>query len=324
MPPSPSPRLLDRVRIALRARHYSLSTEESYVTWIRRFIVFHGKRHPREMREREINAFLSDLAMRHHVSASTQNQALAALLFLYRTVLELPLRRPNILVRARRPERLPVVLSRDEVRAVLSRLEAAPRLVSLLLYGSGMRLLEVLRLRVKDVDFDLATITVRQGKGKKDRRVGLPDIASQLLRVHLALVRAQHQRVLAEGRGSVSLPDALEAKFPAASTQWGWQWVFPAPNPSADPRTAVVRRHHLPPTTVQRAVANAVKDAGIAKPASCHTLRHSFATHLLQDGYDIRTVQDLLGHKDVATTMIYTHVLHAFGGRGVRSPADTL
>ncbi|HKC25476.1 MAG TPA: integron integrase [Thermoanaerobaculia bacterium] len=318
------PRLLERTRTALRARHYSLSTEQTYVSWIRRFILFHGKRHPELMGEPEINSFVSHLATAEHVSASTQNQALAAVLFLYRVVLDLQLARPTLLIRAHAPERLPVVLTKDEVRAVLANLRGTPRLVALLLYGSGIRLFEALGLRVKDVDFATGTITVRDGKGQRDRRVGLPVVAAEPLRAHLAVVRAQHERDLANGYGTVALPDALARKYPAAARQWGWQWTFPARQPSRDPRTGELRRHHLLPTLLQRAVQRALAETDIAKPASCHTLRHSFATHLLQDGYDIRTVQELLGHKDVATTMIYTHVLNAAGGRGVRSPADTL
>jgi integron integrase len=322
-PPRP-PKLLDRVRLALCARRYSRRTEDQYVAWIRRFILFHGKRHPELMGEPEINAFVSHLAKDEHVSASTQNQALAAVLFLYRAVLETKLPRPDLLVRAKNPTHLPVVLSKDEVRRVFEHLESQPRLVALLLYGSGMRLLEALRLRVKDVDFDLDAIVVRRGKGGKDRRVGLPSVAATPLRAHLGIVRAQHERDLKEGKGAVLLPDALQRKYPDASKEWGWQWVFPAANLSRDPRTGFLARWHVYPGTIQRAVSRAVAAAGVDKPASCHTLRHSFATHLLQDGYDIRTVQELLGHKEVATTMIYTHVLHAFGGRGVRSPADTL
>jgi integron integrase len=318
------PRLLERVRLALRARHYSLSTEDAYVGWVRRYVLFHEKRNPELMGQPEIDAYLTHLAVDENVSASTQNQALAALLFLYRVVLGRPFGDLEDVVRARPSDRLPVVLSKDEVRAVLSRLRLTTHLVALLLYGSGMRLIEALRLRVKDVDFDASTITVRDGKGRRDRRVGLPQVAVSPLRVHLALVRARHERELAEGRGRVMLPEALERKFPSAAKQWGWQWVFPGPKPSRDPRTGITRIHHLQPTYIQRSVARAVREAGIVKPASCHTFRHSFATHLLQDGYDIRTVQDLLGHKDVATTMVYTHVLSSVGGRGVRSPADGL
>jgi integron integrase len=317
------PRLLDRVRLAVRARHYSLRTEEAYVAWVRRFVLFHAKRHPQLMGETEINAFLSDLAVRAGVSASTQNQALAALLFLYRQVLEKPLPAIAQVVRAKRPRRLPVVLTRAEVRAVIGRLGGPPRLVALLLYGSGMRLLECLRLRVKDVEFGSNRIVVRDAKGHRDRVVPFPIVLRATMAACLSRVKAVHERNLAEGFGSVFLPEALARKYPRADQEWGWQWVFPAEHRSRDPRTQVERRHHLHETVVQRAVKQAVRDVGISRAASCHTFRHSFATHLIQDGYDIRTVQELLGHKDVKTTMIYTHVLNR-GGLGVRSPADTL
>jgi integron integrase len=317
------PRLLDRVRLAIRARHYSLRTEEAYVAWTRRFIVFHGKRHPMEMGETQINAFLTDLAVRGGVSASTQNQALAALLFLYRHVLEKPLPALGAVVRARRPRRLPVVLTRAEVRAVIGRMGGTPRLVAMLLYGSGMRLLECLRLRVKDVEFAENRIVVRDPKGHRDRVVPFPMVLRAALASTFSRVKGLHARDLAEGLGSVYLPEALARKYPRADREWGWQWVFPAEHRSRDPRTQVERRHHLHETVVQRAVKQAVRDVGLSRAASCHTFRHSFATHLIQDGYDIRTVQELLGHKDVKTTMIYTHVLNR-GGLGVRSPADTL
>jgi integron integrase len=314
-------KLLDRVRAALRAHHYSLRTEEAYVGWIRRFVVFHGKRHPAGMGEPEINAFLSSLATDGRVAASTQNQALSALLFLYRNVLEKPFPEMTALVRARRPSRLPVVLTRDEVRRVLAGLGGEPRLVATLLYGSGLRLMEALRLRVKDLDVSRNEILVRDGKGQKDRVTMLPAALKPELAAHLKTVRARHDAELARGAGDVHLPDAIRIKYPGAAKSWPWQYVFPAGRESADPRSGAVRRHHLPETAVQRAVKRAVADAGIAKPASCHTLRHSFATHLLESGYDIRTIQELLGHRDVATTMIYTHVLNT-GGRGVRSPLD--
>ena len=318
------PRLLDRVHDALRARHYSIRTETAYVAWIRRFVVFHGKRHPKEMGEAEVNAFLSHLATREHVSSSTQNQALAALLFLYRNVLELPFPRLEGLVRAKRPQRMPVVLTRDEAARLLSKMDGVPRLVAVLLYGSGLRLLEGLRLRVKDVDFGLDQILVRDGKGARDRVTMLPAAAKESLRVHLASVREVHRGDCAEGRGSVLLPDALARKYPNASRDWGWQYVFPAPERSRDPRTGREGRHHVHETTVQKAVRRAAREAAIVKRVTPHTLRHSFATHLLEAGYDIRTIQELLGHKDVATTMIYTHVLNTSGGRGVRSPVDAL
>src|ERR1039457_523700 len=314
-------KLLDRVRAALRVRHYSLRTEEAYVGWIRRFVVFHGKRHPDEMGEAEINAFLSSLATDGRVAASTQNQALSALLFLYRHILEKPFPEMTALVRARRPSRLPVVLTRDEVRRVLSRLGGEPRLVATLLYGSGLRLMEALRLRVKDLDLSRNEILVRDGKGQKDRVTMLPAALKPDLAAYLRTVRTRHDAELTRGGGDVHLPDAIRIKYPGAARSWAWQYVFPAARESTDPRSGEVRRPHLPATAVQRAVKKAVADAGIAKLASCHTLRHSFATHLLESGYDIRTIQELLGHRDVATTMIYTHVLNT-GGRGVRSPLD--
>ncbi len=310
-----APRLLDRVRNCVRARHYSIRTEEAYVGWIRRFILFHGKRHPNEMGEAEINAFLSHLATRSKVSASTQGQALAALLFLYKNVLEKPFPKLESLIRAKRPVRLPTVLSRDESARLLSRMDGTPRLVALLLYGSGLRLLEALRLRVKDVDFGLHLLMVRDGKGQKEE---------DSLRLQLETARALHRRDLAEGGGSVYLPDSLARKYPAASRDWAWQWVFPADERSRDPRSGIERRHHFSETSVQKAVKKAAAGAAIHKRVSPHTLRHSFATHLLEAGYDLRTIQELLGHKDVSTTMIYTHVLNCPGGRGVRSPADAL
>jgi integron integrase len=319
--PPAAPRLLDRLRAALRARHYSLRTEQSYVQWVKRFIFFHGKRHPDELGEPEINAFLSSLATDGKVAASTQNQALSALLFLYRHVLEKPFPEMPSLVRARRPARLPVVLTREEVRRVLAHLGGEARLVATLLYGSGLRLTEALRLRVKDLDLSRNEILVRDGKGQKDRVTMLPAAIKPGLAAHLEAVRVQHGRDLALGGGDVQLPDALRVKYGAAAKSWPWQYVFPAFRESTDPRGGEVRRHHLPETHVQRAVKKAVERAGVTKHASSHTLRHSFATHLLEAGYDIRAIQELLGHRDVATTMIYTHVLNS-GGRGVRSPLD--
>jgi integron integrase len=319
---APAPRLLDHLREALRARHYSLRTEEAYAGWVRRFVLFHGKRHPREMGEREINAFLTDLAIEKKVSASTQTQALSALLFLYREVLELPFPELDRLIRAKRPRRLPTVLTKQEVTQLLSQLDGDARLVALLLYGSGLRLLEALRLRVKDVDFGTNQILVRDGKGQKDRVTMLPASLREPLAAHLERVRRMHGEDLAAGFGAVYLPDALARKFPWAAKEWGWRWVFPAASLSFDPLSGVKRRHHLHETIVQRAVRQAVRDAKIPKPASCHTLRHSFATHLLESGYDIRTIQELLGHRDVTTTMIYTHVLNRPGSLGVRSPLD--
>jgi integron integrase len=317
------PRLLDRMREAIRARHYSLRTEESYVAWARRFILFHRKRHPAEMGEREINAFLTHLAVDGRVTASTQNQALSALLFLYRHVLELPFPTLENVVRAKRPAHLPVVMTRAETRAVLTRMAGAPKLVATLLYGSGLRLLEGLRLRVKDVEFGLNQILVRDPKGNRDRVVPLPMVVRSVLPSWLASVKRRHEKDLAEGFGGVELPYALERKYPGSDRQWGWQYVFPAERRSRDPRSQVERRHHLHETLVQRAVRQAVRDAGISRPVSCHTFRHSFATHLLAEGYDIRTIQELLGHRNLKTTMIYTHVLNR-GGHAVLSPADAL
>ena len=318
------PRLLDRVRAELRARHYSVRTEQAYAGWIRRFILFHGKRHPKEMGDVEINAFLSHLATEGHVAASTQNQALAALLFLYQDVLRMRVPWLECLVRARKPERLPVVLSRDEVRRLLACVQGTPNLICRLLYGTGMRLLEGLRLRVKDVDFACNEIVVREGKGDKDRRTVLPVSLRAPLEEHLARVRALHDADLAAGAGSVRLPGALAAKYPNAPREWAWQWVFPSKTELRDSATGARMRHHLHESSVQKAVHAAVQQARLTKPVGCHTLRHSFATHLLEDGYDIRTIQELLGHSDVSTTMIYTHVLNRSGGRGVRSPVDGL
>ena len=317
------PRLLDLVRIALRTRHYSLRTEEAYVGWIRRFILFHGKRHPNEMGEKEINVFLSSLAIRDGVSASTQNQALCALLFLYREILRVD--DPNLegAIRARRPHRLPTVLTRAEVKRILGLLEGTPRLIATLLYGSGMRLMEALRLRVKDLEFGLNFILVRDGKGQKDRRVPFPTSVRPPLVTWLAQVRRWYDADRRSGLPGVFLPDAIDRKYPGASLEWGWQWAFPAEDLSTDPRSGLVRRHHVHERVVQRAVRQAVFGAGIRKPVSCHTFRHSFATHLLEERYDIRTIQELLGHASLTTTMVYTHVLK-YGGRGVESPADLL
>lgn len=315
------PHLLNRVRATLRVRHYSLRTEEYYIQWIRRFILFHHKRHPLEMGATEINAFLTHLAVDRTVSASTQNQAFSALLFLYRAVLEVDPGQLAGVVRAMRPKRLPVVLTRAEVRRVIDHLDGTYRLMARLLYGSGLRLLECLRLRVKDVDFGRNEITVRQGKGGKDRRTMLPVSVRPDLLEHLGRVKRLHERDLAGGFGSVWLPDALERKFPGASRDWAWQWVFPSAVLSVDPRTGVRRRHHAHEASVSRAITQAVRRSGMAKRATSHSFRHSFATHLLESGYDIRTVQELLGHEDVSTTMIYTHVLNR-GGQGVKSPLD--
>ncbi len=317
------PKLLDRLREALRLRHYSRRTEEAYVLWARRFIRHHGRRHPRELGPEAVEAFLTHLATERRVSASTQNQALAALLFLYREILEIELPWMSGVVRAKPRGRLPVVLTREEVRRVVERLDGTPKLIALLLYGSGLRLLEACRLRIKDVDFGRNEIVVRAGKGDRDRRTMLPSAARGLLVPHLEGVRAQHERDLSRGAGWVELPFALERKYPNAGREWPWQWIFPATRTYVEPESGRTRRHHFHESAVQRAVRDAVRCAGITKPASCHTFRHSFATHLLEDGYDIRTIQELLGHRDVATTMIYTHVLGR-GGKGVRSPADGL
>ena len=317
------PRLLDGVRAALRARHYSPRTEDAYVGWIRRFILFNDKRHPKEMGEAEVTAFLTHLAVEGRVSASTQGQALAALLFLYVEVLGRPVAELEGVVRARRPLRLPVVLTRDEVRDVLAHLEGAPRLVAELLYGTGMRLLECLSIRVQDVDFGLNQILVRDGKGRKDRRTMLPSAVREPLSHHLEGVRATFEEDAKAGSG-VTLPEALGRKYPNAPTQWPWWYVFPATSRGTYAESRERFRHHLHESVVQRAMRDAVRAAGLTKRATCHTLRHSFATHLLEDGYDIRTIQELLGHADVATTMIYTHVLNSTGGRGVRSPLDRL
>lgn len=322
---SSSPSLLSQLRRAIRTRHYSPRTEEAYVHWVRRFIRFAGLRHPRELGAVEVTGFLSHLAVEGRVSASTQNQALSAITFLYREVLDAPVGWLNALVRAKRPARVPVVLTRDEVRRVLVRLRdrGVPGLVVAVLYGTGMRLLEVMRLRVKDVDFAANQITVRGGKGDRDRVTMLPERLKGPLLRHLAVVRRQHERDVEAGAGWVALPGALGVKYPNAGREWGWQWVFPATRVYVEPVSGERRRHHLHETVVQRVFKEAVRAARIAKPASCHTLRHSFATHVLAAGYDIRTVQELLGHRDVSTTMIYTHVLNR-GGLGVRSPADTL
>jgi integron integrase len=310
------------VRTAIRLRHYSRRTETAYVRWIVRYVRFHGTRHPAELCGRDVERFLSELVERGRVSASTQNQARAALVFLYRDVLRAPVAVTDAVVRAKRPSRLPVVLTRAEVRLVLARLDGAARLVALLLYGAGLRLLEAVTLRVKDVDLDARQIVVRHGKGGKDRVTMLPAAADGPLRLQLERVRATHRRDLADG-SRAPLPGALDVKHPAAGREWAWQWLFPATTRYTDPATGERRRHHLHESAVQRAVRLAVVGAGIGKRATCHTFRHSFATHLLEDGYDIRTVQELLGHADVRTTMIYAHVLNR-GGRGVRSPADAL
>jgi integron integrase len=321
--PSPPPRLLDRVRQALRLRHYSPRTEDAYVAWIRRFILFHRKTHPQLLGEADVTAFLTHLAVTEQVSASTQNQALGAILFLYRHVLTRELEGLDGIVRARRPERLPVVLSRGEVRALLQLLPGVFRTIGTLLYGGGLRLNECLELRVKDVDFDRRQIVVRRGKGDKDRTVPLPASVRDALLQHLAHVHQMFDADRRAGVGGVVLPHGLARKYPSAPTEWAWQFVFPAGRVCRDARFGGPTRYHLHESAVQRAVTAAVRASGLGKKVSCHTFRHSFATHLLEDGYDIRTVQELLGHRDVSTTMIYTHVLSR-GALGVRSPADSL
>jgi len=316
-------RLLDQVRRALRVRRYSQRTQDAYVSWVRRYVLFHGKQHPAELGAAQIAEFLTSLAEEDQVSASTQSQAASALIFLYKTVLGVDIAMVDGVVRAKVPRRLPVVLTRDEVRAVLERLTGRKRLVVMLLYGSGLRLLECMRLRVKDLDFGRGEIRLRQGKGAKDRITMLPVAVRPALAEHLAAAQERHQRDLEDGAGFVMLPDALERKYPTASREWAWQYVFPASRLWTDPGNGRRYRHHLHESAVQRAVKQAIREAGIAKHATCHTFRHSFATHLLEDGYDIRTVQELLGHRDLRTTMIYTHVLNR-GGYGVRSPVDAL
>jgi len=316
-------KLLDQVRDAIRVKHYSLRTEQAYVSWIKRYILFHNKRHPKEMGSAEIEAFLTHLAVDQNVAASTQNQALSALLFLYREVLKKDLDPYSIdAVRAKRPKRLPTVMTREEVRAVIAALSGMHQLMAQLLYGSGLRLVECLRLRVKDLDFAYRQITVRNGKGEVDRVTMLPQSLVVPLQQHLQRVKMIHQRDLDNGYGAVYLPYALERKYPNANREWCWQYVFPAHRLSKDPRSGLIRRHHLGESGPQRAVRKAVRLAGIDKPVSYHTFRHSFATHLLENGYDIRTVQELLGQKDVRTTMIYTHVLNR-GAMAVRSPLDS-
>lgn len=326
-PPPPEvtrqPKLLDQVRDRLRVKHYSLSTEKTYLYWIRFYIRFSGLRHPRDMGAAEVEAFLSHLATGREVSAGTQNQAMHAVLFLYREVLGIALPWLDGITRAKPSKRLPVVLTVAETQRLLAATRGKAGLVVRLLYGTGMRLMEGLRLRVKDVDFDRRQITIRGGKGDKDRITMLPDSLIPDLRAHLAERRRWHDTDLATGMADVELPHALERKYPNAGREWGWQYIFAAADYSTDPRTGVIRRHHIHEKTIQRHVKDAAKRAGINKPAHPHTLRHSFATHLLEAGHDIRTVQELLGHSDVSTTMIYTHVLNR-GGRGVTSPLDRI
>ena len=315
------PRLLDQVRDRIRLKHYSIRTEDTYVQWIRRFILFHGKRHPREMRASEVEGFLTHLAVHGRVSASTQNQAKSALLFLYKEVLGEQLPWLDNIETAKRPERLPVVLTVEEVKTILAEVDGTGGLILHLLYGTGMRILECLRLRIKDINFPKREIVIREGKGFKDRVTMLPASLVASLDAHLNRVERLHANDLAEGYGEVYLPYALERKYPKAARDWAWQYVFPSIKRSVDPRSGAIRRHHVDEQNIQRAMRRVVRAAGIAKLATPHTLRHSFATHLLEAGYDIRTVQELLGHADVSTTMIYTHVLNR-GGRGVVSPLD--
>ena len=318
-----TPRLLDQVRAAMRTAHYSLRTEEAYVGWIRRFILWHGKRHPIEMGEAEVAAFLSDLANVGNVAASTQNQARNALIYLYKAILDRPLKPVQGIAPARRPKRLPVVLDRGEVRAVLDQMAGTTAgLMARLLYGAGLRLMECLRLRIKDVEFGAGRLVVRDGKGQVDRVTVLPSSLREALQHQIDRVASLHRADLDAGFGRVYLPNALDRKYPAADRSLGWQYVFPATRLGIDPRDSVARRHHLAETALQKAVRAAVGRAGILKPATCHTFRHSFATHLLEAGADIRTVQELLGHQDVTTTMVYTHVLNR--GVGVVSPIDSL
>lgn len=322
-PDTRRPTLVDRLRAAIRARHYSRRTETAYCMWLRRFVRFHKMRHPAKMGGPEINQYVTYLAVRQKVSASTQNQALAALLFFYKHVLDRQVEDLGTIVRARRPKRLPVVLTQEEVVDILASLEADKRLMAALMYGAGLRLMECLRLRVQDLDFGAGEIMVRDGKGGKDRVTLLPDSCREPLLEQLEHAKRVHEQDLAEGWGRVALPDALAHKYPNAAAQWGWQWVFPQESRWCNEQTGEQGRHHVHETLVQRAVSEAVRASGVAKHATCHTLRHSFATHLLENGYDIRTIQELLGHKNVSTTMIYTHVLNR-GGRGVLSPMDRL
>lgn len=320
--PAPTaPKLLDKVRDRIRVKHYSIRTETQYVQWIKRFILFHDKRHPLDMGAGEVEAFLTHLAVAGKVSASTQNQALSAVLFLYREVLGVELPWLTDVVRAKQPQRLPVVLTRTEVRAVLEQMKGVYSLMASLLYGTGMRLMECVRLRIKDIDFERMEILIRDGKGAKDRITMLPDAIALLLQAHLVQRRALFDDDARTGKSSVYMPDALAIKYPNAATDWRWQYAFSAGSFSIDPRSGETRRHHVDEKLLQRAMKRAVQAAGIVKLATPHTLRHSFATHLLESGYDIRTIQELLGHADVSTTMIYTHVLNK-GGRGVMSPLD--
>ncbi len=316
-------KLIDQLREALRSRHYSPRTEQTYCHWVKRYIFFHKVRHPAEMAEPEINAFLTYLAVKEKVSASTQNQALSSLLFLYRHVLGREVGDLGEVIRARKPKRLPVVMTREEVRAVLRNLSGDKWLMASLMYGAGLRLMECLRLRVQEIEFSQNEIIVRDGKGAKDRITMLPESLKAPLQEHLKRVKAIHERDLADGWGRVLMPNALDRKYPNASKEWRWQWVFPQENRWKNPKTGEEGRHHVHESIIQKAVNGVARKAGLTKRVTCHTFRHSFATQLLESGYDIRTVQELLGHKDVKTTMIYTHVLNR-GGKGVKSPVDDL
>ena len=317
------PKILDQVRYAVRCKHYSIRIEEAYVSWVKRFILFHKKRHPSEMGESEISQFLTHLAVDGKVAASTQNQALSAVLFLYRNVLKRDFGKLENLTRAKKPVTLPVVFTQEEARLVLRHLIGSKWLIGQILYGSGLRIQECLRLRVKDIDFEYKQIVVRDGKGQKDRITILPDIVVNALALHLERVKDLHIRDIENGFGAVYLPYALERKYKNANRSWGWQYVFPASRRSIDPRSGIERRHHVSESVIQKAIKNTIRQNGITKAGSCHTLRHSFGTHLLEAGYDIRTIQELMGHKDMNTTMIYTHVLNR-GGKGVQSPGDRL
>lgn len=317
------PRLLDQVRAVIRLKHYSIRTEQTYTDWIKRFILFHNKQHPNQLGEQHVAEFLTHLAVNRKVASSTQNQALCAIVFLYREVLKIELGELREVAWAKRPQKLPVVFTQEEVRQILLQLSGVHWLMGQLLYGSGMRVMECVRLRVKDIDFGYRQIVVRDGKGKKDRVTMLPNLIIDELQRHMQKVRKIHEIDIEDGFGAVYLPYALERKYKNANCEWAWQYVFPATKRSTDPRSGVTRRHHLSENVPQRAVKKAIRASGIHKAGSCHSLRHSFATHLLEAGYDIRTVQELLGHKDVTTTQIYTHVLNR-GGKGVQSPGDSL
>jgi integron integrase len=314
------PGLLEQVRNAIRVKHYALNTERSYLPWIKQFISFHKKKHPSSMGGREIGAFLTHLAVNRNVAANTQNQALNAIVFLYREVLKKEIGEISIAQRAKKHTRIPVVFTKKEAKQVIARLEGTKKLMVKILYGSGVRLKECLRLRVKDIDFNYNQIVVRDTKGAVDRVTLLPAVVKNELKTHLKRIKVVHEEDKEKGYGRVYLPFALERKYPDASAHWAWQYVFPAAYRSLDPRSGIERRHHAMERPLQQAVSRAIREVGISKPASCHTFRHSFATHLLEDGYDIRTVQELLGHKDVSTTMIYTHVVNKV--KGVRSPID--